>query len=260
MFELFRSSNRQLMITTLTCVCLFCGALISCNGCPSGPAPGPFIYVADFGNSTVTAYLTLATGNAPPFKTYQGANTQLAGPTGIWVDLNRNLYVANQPSNSVTEYALSDGGNLTPIASIQGGATQLNGPRAIAVASGPRQPGNGNIFVANFNGNSVTVYSPTGSTNRAPIYTVSAGVSQPIGVAIIGIFLFVLNSAPPSITSYTALGANGSSPIATITSSQLQNPQGLGTDGLGWLYVSNFDANSIAVFLGFVQGNVNTNP
>jgi 6-phosphogluconolactonase (cycloisomerase 2 family) len=249
--------RRQFVPMKLVCTCLICVVLAFCSGCPpsSGPAPGPFIYVADFGNSSVTAYPLQASGNATPFKTYQGTSTQLAAPTSVAVDSNRTLYVANQGTSSVTEYALSNGGNVGPTATIQGSATGLNSPRAIAVAS------NGNIFVANFNANSVTVYGPTGPPNRAPIYTVTAGVSHPVGVTIIGIFLWILNTGtPPSITGYTGQGANGVAPLATITSSQLQNPQGLGTDGSGWLYVSNFDTNSVAVFLSFVQGNVNTTP
>src|SRR5262249_16466773 len=50
-------------------------------------------------------------------------------------------------------------------------------------------------------------------------------------------------------------------PYATITSSQIQNPQGLAADCCGWLYVANFDANSVAAFLSiFVNGSVNTDP
>src|SRR5262249_40264400 len=162
-------------------------------------------------------------------------NTKIAGPVGVAVDANRTLYVANQSSASVTKYALADGGNIAPADTIRGPTTGLSAPRAIALAP------NGNIFVANFNANSVTVYASTGPENRAPLYTVRAGVSRPVGVAVWNTFLWVLNmgsgDAPPTLVGYKGFGADGAPPYATITSSQIQNPQGLAADCCGWLYV-----------------------
>jgi len=243
----------------LAWICLLLSVgLVSFSGCPGpGPAvaPGPFIYVANQINqpnqinqiNSITAYQPTTSGNIPPFKTYQGASTYLANPSGVALDSNKNLYVANAGANLVTEYAPSNGGNVSPIATIQGSATGLNGLTAITVAS--NQNG-GNIFVANISGNSVTVYAPSELTDRAPFYTVTIGVSKPLGVALnekLGI-LWVLNTNPPSITGYKEFGANGNGPFATITFPQIQNPLGLCVDGNGYLYVATGNGNSVAVF------------
>lgn len=226
--------------------CALSGLLVSCG---TRPAPGPWLYVAEFDTNSITAYFPQSGGDALPFKTYSGANTQLNSPVALAIGSNKTLYVANQGSPSVTEFVLSNGGNVAPSAIISGRATGLSGPRGIAVAP------NGNIFVANFTGNSVTVYAPGGSQNRAPLYTVTAGVSQPVGVAIIGNILWILNSSGaggPTLTLYDGQGANGAQPLAILSSSAIQTPQGLATDGNGLLYVTNFDANSVAVFNAFI--------
>jgi DNA-binding beta-propeller fold protein YncE len=238
-----------------------CALLGMLGSCATGPAPGPWLYVADFDTASVTAYTTLGNGgDLSPFKTYRGANTQLAGPVAVAIDSNRTLYVVNQSVPSVTEYALADGGNIPPTAIISGRATGLAGPRGIAV-----DPTTGNIFVANFTSNSVTVYAPSGPQDRAPLYTVTAGVSQPVGVVVIGEFLWILNSpgaGGPTLTGYRSQNNsfNGLQPMAVVSSPAIQNPQGLAADCCGWLYVTNFDANSVAVFLSFVSGTFTTTP
>jgi len=229
----------------LACLCLLLSVgLVSGNGCGGSVvvAPGPFIYVTNGDNNSITAYLPETSGNMPPFKMYQGASTNLARPAGVALDSNKNLYVTNQSANSVTQYAPSNGGNVSPIATIQGSATGLKVVVAITVGL------NGNIYVTNMLANSVTVYAPSGPKDRAPLYTVTLGVSTPVGVALtenLGI-LWVLNTS--SITGYKEFGANGVAPFVTITSPQIPNPAGLCVDGNGYLYVSNQTANSVAVF------------
>jgi DNA-binding beta-propeller fold protein YncE len=229
--------------------------------CATGPAPGPFLYVTSFDAASVIAdFVTVIGGDLPPFKTYRGAKTLLSHPVALAVDKNKTLYVVNQSVPSVTEYALADGGNIAPTAIISGRATGLAAPRAIAIA-----PLNGNIFVANFESNSVTVYAPSGPQDRAPLYTITAGISQPVGLAFFGEFLWILNSSGPegpTLTGYRGQNDDfsGLQPMAVVSSDAIQNPQGLAADCCGWLYVTNFDANSVAVFFAFVSGTVTTPP
>jgi serine/threonine-protein kinase len=244
--------------------------LLACGlgACNNGPGPGPFIYVADFDSNSVTAYLLQVGGNTAPFKTYSGNNTELAGPTGPAVDFNHTLYVTNDSSAggpSVTVYALVNGGNVSPTNIIQGPATMLSGPHAVAIDA------SGNIWVANYGNNSVTAYTPSGAANRAPIWTVTSGVSQPVGVAIYNPpasiggppILYVLNSGGgASITVYPNLGVNGAPPTQTLSGAKtlLSQPQGLAVDSGNNVWVSEYDKDAILFFAGGNQVNGDTPP
>ena len=234
-------------------------AAMSCSDIQCGPGPGPWIYVANFANSSVSAYFPQANGDAAPFKVYQGASTDLAGPTGLAVDGQHALYVTNDSSGtqSVTIYALVNGGDVAPTNIIQGNATGLSAPRAVAVDS------SGNVWIANYNANSVTAYAPSGVANRAPIQTVTAGISKPVGVGTFNGSLFVLNAGPPpSITIYASMGSGGTPPTQTVSGSNtmLSNPQGLAVDVGGNLWVSEYDANAVLFFAGGNQANGNVKP
>jgi hypothetical protein len=239
--------------------------MLSLTACPLGPALGPFLYVADFSTNSVTAYSTNASANAPPFKTYQGASTQLAGPVNVAVDTQHTLYVINDGSAaagpSVTVYPIVNGGNVAPTLIIQGPLTALSSPRAVAIDNAS------NVWVANFNSNSVTAYTPTGASNREPFRTITTGVSHPIGVGFYygpGPYngaLYILNSGPPSVSIYFNAGASGS-PTQTLAGSNthLSNPQGFAVDIGGNLWISEYDADAVLFFAGGNEASGNVSP
>ena len=69
----------------------------------------------------------------------------------------------------------------TPIRRINGSETHLNGPQGIALDS------SNNIYVANYFGNSVTVYPPGKERNVPPINTIHGSKTKldwPIGLAL----------------------------------------------------------------------------
>ena len=120
-------------------------------------------------------------GNLPPDALIAGLLTQLEQPSGIAIDLNRNIYVASNggddngcgpdASGCVQIYKQplkSPNGNpadVPPVATIVGAQTLLNDIEGIAVDA------NGLIYVANFGASgSVTVYPPLSVLMSQPGY------------------------------------------------------------------------------------------
>jgi hypothetical protein len=202
---------------------------------PSGVAldAGNNIYVTNPSGPWINIYAAGSSGNVTPssmiacITPMQGGTctsdlTQLGSPYGITLDSKGNIYVTNDggppgvPGYSVTIYGAGSSGNVAPLETIGGqnnlwctGAgtpypcctgsgtgtcvdnTGLNVPQGIALDS------SGNIYVANIEGPTITVYPPfTGSTfigtiNQAPIATINTGFvgNSPFGLAV-GPFTF----------------------------------------------------------------------
>ena len=110
----------------------------------------------------------------------------------------------------------------------------LNAPQGMAVDS------KGNLYVANYGGNQVLVYSPAYAQLTAK--TISANVSGPSGVAIDPSGnIWVANSTGStaglgSITEYSAVG--GQNTTRTITNG-INSPYAIATDAIGDVWVQN---------------------
>ena len=186
------------------------------------------LYVANEYSNSITVYAAGANGNVVPTATIAGGNTGLSGPIGVALDGLGNLYVtnANFLGESVTVYAtagLSGTVNLAPTATIVGGNTDLASPEGIAVDAA------GNIYVANYEGNTITVFAAGANGNVAPTATI-AGLISPTGVAVDGAGnLYVVNYGGGSITVYAAGASGNATPTATIFGSNtgLNDPFGI---------------------------------
>jgi hypothetical protein len=159
------------------------------------------LIVANSGGNTVKIY---ADGSTLPSATITtGVNEPLA-----LAEYNNVLYVANH--SSIAEYTAPFTTGMSPTRTIATGidnavniAIDLNDPARI-----------GDLFVANFNNNTVTQYAPGGTS---PIATLSTGISDPRYLAFDGSgALFVLNdSNSPSVVEFTP---GTSSPARTYSS------------------------------------------
>ena len=146
------------------------------------------IWSASYTSSTVAEYAPCASGtcNTSPSVILGGSNTQLNEPDAIAFDPDGNLWVANVGSDTLIEFTaaqLKSGGNVAPAGkTISGDATDLNFPYDIAIDT------TGNIYVANYSGNSITVYDfGNQSGNVTPdqdIVGVATLLSSPLGVAV----------------------------------------------------------------------------
>lgn len=209
-----------------------------------------------------------ATNNNPSSEAAQARRAQ-----------SQTLYVTNdkyynsnygtyEGVNSVTVYAATTG-RLAPSQRINGSNTKLKTPMGIAVDA------SGNIYVANSDGASVTVYAAGTTGNAAPIENIhgsKTGLAQPWGLALDPSGnIYVANqdfgSGAYSITVYAA-GANGNvAPIRTISgpATMLSCPAGIALDASTPpnLYVANNSCvgsstgtYAITVYAGGASGNV----
>ena len=187
---------------------------------PAGPATqflreGPdshsqVLYTVNNSANSVTEYLAKATGNVSPRATIAGSSTQLNTPINIAVAAGK-IYVTNLTANLLTKYGASSNGNVAPTAAITCGG--LNFPDGVALDS------TGNIFVANLQGNSISIFKPraNGCVKRANhIAGTKTMLSRPSGLLISGSTLFASNINAHSITEYAVSARGNVSPTAEI--------------------------------------------
>jgi hypothetical protein len=140
------------------------------------------LYVANSGNNTITVYAPNSSGNVAPIRTITASGgVGPNNPKGLNLDINNNLYVANFGDNTVLVYAAGANGAAVPTRIYTG----LSGPYGIAirkVASGSNSlPPFNDIYVTNFNNNSVSIFDPTvaGSTPAFVYQGPDTGLSNP---------------------------------------------------------------------------------
>jgi len=106
------------------------------------PSPGP---------SFVLVFARTASGSDAPLRTLSGAQTLLAGPSGVFVG-DGLLFVANRGANSVNVYRRDADLDEAPLRRIAGASTGLSLPQEVALN------GDGQLLVANEGASNVTIY------------------------------------------------------------------------------------------------------
>ena len=181
-----------------------------------------------------------------PSQTPSAQPTPTASPTTAAGTLGR-VYVTNEYGNSVTIYQPTASGtqNLAPVATIVGSATGLDIPDGVALDAA------GNIYVLNQYAatvGSITVYppNPSGSTNEAPIATISGGatgLSYPSAIAVDANGYIYAGNNNNTVTVYAPnpSGAMNEAPYEIIGGSAtgLAFPKGIAVDAAGLIYVAN---------------------
>jgi DNA-binding beta-propeller fold protein YncE len=113
------------------------------------------------------------------------------------------------------------------------GFAAMNGPTGLAVDA------SGNLYVSNFNANTVQVYNPAHKLIR----TIRNGVNQPYGLAVDGLgFLRVANFGAGTVTSYDSTGK------LSDTLTGLVNPILLAVDGLSDVWVVDHTLNTLSAW------------
>jgi len=171
------------------------------------------------GAGTVTVYAAGPTGNAAPITTIGGPSTGLDNPWGVAVDATGRIYVSNPGATSILIYAAGAAGDVAPVATIAGPSTGLNKPLGIVLDAPGQQHGGQHLYVGNFGGDNITVYSGAATGDAAPFATIgglNTELHQPGAVALDGGGqLYAGNNANTAVTVYP-VGANGAVP-ATFT-------------------------------------------
>jgi len=238
------------------------------------------IYVANQGSpagnpDSITIYPAGSNGNVAPTATITGPNTGLDFPSALTIDSHGNIYVANAGSSvealdSITVYSAGSSGNSTPANVISGSSTELASPGGVAVDS------NGNIYatslgVEGVGSVAVLIYAAGSTGNVAPITSIDgdcAVITSPGAIALdSSANVYVTNpgniaSGDESVAVFTQVSLEPGppqclTPAANIFgwSTGLDQPFGIAVDPTGNMYVTNSDADSIAVFQSGANGN-----
>jgi sugar lactone lactonase YvrE len=180
-----------------------------------------YVYVLNWlrsspNSSAVDIYPAALSGNIPPSTVISGSQTQLAEPGGIVVDRSGEIYVAVIDADEIVEFARGSSGNVSPTVVISGSHTTLSRPTGLAL------DGAGNLYVAN--------------------------CASGCGVG----------SASPGVLEFAAGASGNVAPIRVISGSytHLTNANAVALDSSGYIYISNYLANTIVVFVPSAKGNV----
>jgi streptogramin lyase len=245
------------------CYTLFTNAL---SGGTTGTQPTDTataaINIAHNPSANITALYGLAATN-PPFV---GLSTQpndfvvvlsfigggIAGnsPNGIAIDGSGNVWTANPGPlvtsvGTVTELA-SSGQSLSGFGYTGG----INRPFGLAIDNSTPA----NVWVTNYNGNSVTELNSSGTASGGSPYT-AGSMNQPAGIAIDGTGdLWISNNGNSSVTELTSAGAAHSG--TPSTGGGLSVPFGIAVDFSGNAWVANTTGSSVSEFTS--SGGVHT--
>jgi hypothetical protein len=195
------------------------------------------IWFADYGDSKVTV-LEDSSGSAVSSSQGWGGST-LAFPVALAVDSSHNAWVANQAG--VTKIS-SDGSQVTNY------NCNCNGASGVAIDQG------GNVWVANYYGNSISEVNSCGTVELSAI--TGGGVDHPQGIAVDGGgTVWATNFLSNSLSE---IGGESASTPGTFLSpasgfgsdASISQPYGLAIDASGNIWVSNFGNSTLTQFIG----------
>jgi streptogramin lyase len=197
------------------------------------------IWFADYGDSKVTL---LDSSGLPVSSSSGWGGASLAFPVALAIDANQNAWVANQAGEVPITKISADGSQVTNY------DCDCNG------ASGIATDRNGNVWVANFYGNSISEVNTCGTLELDAAK--GGGVDRPQGIAIDGAgTAWVANYRGNSLSEIE--GASGSASGTYLSPSSgfgadasLLEPYSLAIDASGSIWVSNSGKNTLTQFIG----------
>jgi len=213
--------------------------------------PPRFVYVANSGSNTVSAYTIDATSGILTPLAGSPALTQLA-PVFVAVDpAGKFAYVANSSSNTVSGYSIdATSGALTPLA----GSPVLTQFTPVSIAAVAPTSSAKFAYVVNSGSNTVSGYSIDATSGALTPLAGSPFVTgfTPASVAVdpTGKFAYVANRASNTVSGYGIDATSGvltplaGSPFMTGTS-----PVFVATDPTGkFAYVVNSGSNTVSAY------------
>jgi streptogramin lyase len=197
------------------------------------------MWIADYGDSKVS--LLSSSGSAISSASGWGG-TSLAFPVAVAVDADHNAWVANQ-------------GGLLPVTKISADGTEVtNYDCDCDGASGLATDQSGNVWIANYYGNSISEVNTCGKLEVDA--AMGGGLVRPQGIAVDGAgTVWVANYQGNSLSE---LGGSSSATAGTLLSpstgfgadASLLAPYGVAIDASGNLWVTNSGKNALTQFIG----------
>ncbi len=208
---------------------------------PIGVAADPNgnMWFADYGDSKVTL---LSSSGAAISSSAGWGGTSLAFPVALAVDAAHNAWVVNQ-------------GGLLPISEISADGSKVTNYNCNCDgASGVAADQKGNIWIANYYGNSISEVDTCGTLELDA--GTGGGVLRPQGIAVDGAgTVWVANYQGNSLSELG--GASSAAPGKFLSPSSgfgvdasLLGPYGLAIDASGNLWLSNSGKNTLTEFIG----------
>jgi streptogramin lyase len=197
------------------------------------------MWFADYGDSKVT--LLSSSGSAISSSAGWGG-TSLAFPVALAVDASHNAWVVNQ-------------GGLLPITEISADGSKVTNYNCDCNgASGVAADQKGNLWIANYYGNSISEVNTCGTLELDA--ATGGGVLRPQGIAVDGAgTVWVANYQGNSLSELG--GASSTAPGTFLSPSSgfgadasLLDPYGLAIDASGNLWLSNSGKNTLTEFIG----------
>jgi streptogramin lyase len=197
------------------------------------------MWIADYGDSKVS--LLSSSGSAISSSSGWGG-TSLAFPVAVAVDADHNAWVANQ-------------GGLLPVTKISADGTEVtNYDCDCDGASGVATDQSGNVWIANYYGNSISEVNTCGKLEVDA--AMGGGLVRPQGIAVDGAgTVWVANYQGNSLSE---LGSSSSATAGMLLSpstgfgadASLLAPYGVAIDASGNLWVTNSGKNTLTQFIG----------
>ncbi|NBV21440.1 MAG: hypothetical protein EBS05_05890 [Proteobacteria bacterium] len=183
-------------------------------------------------NSNGTATVTVVVQDSGGTGVVDGIGRRPAGTVAsLGVDKSTNTFtIVVTPVNDVPSFMLPSASATTASATLTG----LSVPYALAF------DGAGNLFVANYDANTVSKFAPGATTASATL----TGLSGPSALAFDGAGNLFVASSNANTVSQFAPGATTAS--ATLTG--LNGPYALAFDGAGNLLVANYNDTTVSKF------------
>jgi hypothetical protein len=196
-------------------------------------------WVVDFGDSHVTL---LSSSGAPLSGTAGYTADSFAFPLAIAVDGNHNAWIGDQNDGVITRIS-SDGTQILAVSC-------CDGANALAVDQ------LGNVWAANFFGDSISEISSTGTVLSSGYSDNKASIDHPQGVAIDGSgHVWISNYRGPSIAELAGAAASSPGQVLSPTAgyapdAKLLEAYDIAIDASGNLWVTSFGDNLLTEFIG----------
>jgi streptogramin lyase len=197
------------------------------------------MWFADYGDSKVTL---LSSSGAAISSSSGWGGTSLAFPVALAVDAAHNAWVVNQ-------------GGLLPITEISADGSKVTSYNCDCNgASGAAADQKGNIWIANYYGNSISEVDTCGTLKLDA--ATGGGILRPQGIAVDGAgTVWVANYQGNSLSELG--GASSTAPGTFLSPSSgfgadasLLDPYGLAIDASGNLWLTNSGKNTLTEFIG----------